>query len=770
VRVSQDPAQQGKNGEGVQVTFSRDLGLFDASMIGIGAMIGAGIFVLTGIAAGEAGPAALLAFGLNGAVTVLTALTYAELASAFPEAGGGYAFIKKAFPGATGFASGWMLWFAYIVACSLYALGFGSYFWELVHGYAPAVANLVFDAVGERTAVLAVTVLICALFISLNYRGTAVTGRAENLLTMGKIAILSVFILYGLKAVLGDTAGAAREFTPFLPRGVTGVVLAMGLTFIAFEGYDLIATVAEEIKSPEKTIPRATFISLGVAVVIYLLILFVSIGAIHPEDGSKSWEFLGRYQETAIVEAAKSFMPLFGVALVVFGGLLSTTSALNATVLASSRVAFSMGRERMLPRSVATIHPRRRTPHVAVLVTGVIVVAVAVAFPIHVVGSAASLMFLLTFTLVNLSLIALRRKVPGARPTFRVPLYPAVPVAAILLNLYLAAWQFRFDPRSWFITIGWIVAGLVIYVLFFEKGAEEEAPKVLEVTQGAPAVEGAYRVMIPLHNPDHVETLMRIAAPIARAHQGEIVALSVVDVPRNLPIHEGMRFVHHKEPLLKAALACGQKLDVPTRTAMRIAHRVSDGIIQAAEGERASLIVMGWKGWTTTRDRIFGEVTDQVVRHAPCDLITVKLTGVEPFEHILMPTAGGPHAQLAAEYVSSLQREFGAEVTVCNIVKPGASERDREIAMEWIEKTIARTDLAGHVERRVVESNRVASGLIKAGADRDLIVIGASREGLFSSVLLGEIPEKVARYSKRPVMIVKRYEGPLKSIVRKVMG
>ena len=112
----------------VEISFSRDLGLFDATMIGIGAMIGAGIFVLTGIASGEAGPAALLAFALNGFVTLLTALSYAELASSYPKSGGGYSYISKAFPGPTGFAAGWMLWFCYIIACSLYALGFGSYF------------------------------------------------------------------------------------------------------------------------------------------------------------------------------------------------------------------------------------------------------------------------------------------------------------------------------------------------------------------------------------------------------------------------------------------------------------------------------------------------------------------------------------------------------------------------------------------------------------------------------------------------------------------
>ncbi|MGD8294155.1 MAG: amino acid permease, partial [Desulfobacterales bacterium] len=123
-----------------KISFSRDLGLFDATMIGIGAMIGAGIFVLTGIAAGEAGPAALLSFALNGFVTLLTALSYAELASAYPKSGGGYSFVVKAFPGPAGFAAGWMLWFCYIIACALYALGFGSYFWEFAQNYFPVIS------------------------------------------------------------------------------------------------------------------------------------------------------------------------------------------------------------------------------------------------------------------------------------------------------------------------------------------------------------------------------------------------------------------------------------------------------------------------------------------------------------------------------------------------------------------------------------------------------------------------------------------------------
>jgi amino acid transporter len=752
-----------------EVTFARALGLFDATMIGIGAMIGAGIFVLTGIAAGEAGPGALLAFALNGLVTLLTALAYAELASVYPKSGGGYSFIAKAFPGPAGFASGWMLWFCYIIACALYALGFGGYFWEFIQRYFPPIAAMVFNLTGHTAPALIMTALVSIIFILVNMRGTAVTGSVENIITMAKITILVIFIAYGLKRIFQIPSEAATSFTPFLPKGAGGVVIAMGLTFIAFEGYDLIATVAEEIKAPEKTIPRATLISLAVTVFIYLMVLLVCIGAIQPASG-KSWQFLGLYKETAIARAAQQFMPPFGVLLIIFGGLLSTISALNATILASSRVAFSMSRDKMLPRSLSTIHAKLRTPHIAIAVTGVIVVAMALLFPIQVIGSAASVMFLLTFTLVNLSLIALRRKFPELKGGFRVPLYPATPIAAIVLNLFLAIYQFNFDHRAWYIAITWVIVGLFIYFMHFEKISAADLPQVLEVQQSKSANMHSYRILVPLHNPDHVIPLMKLAVPLAKAHAGEIIVLGVIDVPVNLPAHEGMRFVHHKTPLLKKAIEHANEQGVESRSAIRIAHQVWDGILHAAEEEKANLVLMGWKGYTTTRDRIMGEVTDKVVRHVPCDLITVKLKGDLPIRRILITTAGGPHAALAAEYLGIFHDAEAWEVTCCYVVEPNASEDEQESAREWIQKTIRLTNLEGKANSRVLEGKKIATTLIRAAADYDLITLGASKEGVFSNVLFGEIPEKVARYAQSPVMIVRRYEGPVKSLVKRVMG
>jgi amino acid transporter/nucleotide-binding universal stress UspA family protein len=752
-----------------EASFARDLGLFDATMIGVGAMIGAGIFVLTGIAAGEAGPASILAFGLNGVVTLLTAFAYAELASAIPRAGGGYSFVRMAFPGATGFIAGWMLWFAYTVACSLYALGFAGYFWEIISKYIPTVSAYISGLLGEHSALLTITVLIGSVFVWLNVRGAEVTGKTENILTVSKIFILFIFIFFGIKQIFFQSESVATTLTPFFPKGFGGVLLAMGLTFIAFEGYDLIATVAEEIKEPEKNIPRATFIALSITVVIYLLILFVSLVAINTGN-EPSWQFLGKFKETAIVRAAENFMPAIGVLIIVFGGLLSTMSALNATVMAASRVSFSMGRDLWLPKKLAEIHVERRTPYVAIITTGFILLAMALTLPIEAVGSAASLIFLLTFALVNLSVIALRRKYPEIPRRYKVPLYPVVPIMGFLLNIFLAVYQFNFQPIAWYVTIGWIAVGLLIYYAVFEKQASVMEPQVLLAGNLNSTTERKESVVVAISNPDHARTLINFAYPVARERKTELIAISIVIVPRQIPIHEGMRFAHHKEAVLAKTKKYAAERGIDLQSEIIIAHNASDGILAATEKHRASMLVMGWKGFTNARDRIFGEIADRIIRYAPCDLMVLKIENGVEIKNCFLPTAGGPNAVLASDILNTIARENNFSVTGGFILPQEFQEEDEAFALEKLEETLKHLEPAVNTSKRLISSNSIAGGIAKTGRDYDLVVIGAAKEPFFRKMLFGEIPEKVARFSPTSVLVVKKYEGVVKNVLKKIMG
>ncbi len=236
-------------------------------------------------------------------------------------------------------------------------------------------------------------------------------------------------------------------FSPFLPNGFGGVFKAMGLTFIAFQGFEVIAQSSEEIKNPKKNIPRAVFLSLLIVVPIYILVAITAIGTVKPEDGIRPWDYLAQQKEIALVNVARNFFVGGGILLLI-GGLISTISALNATIYSSSRVAFAMGRDHNFPSFFSKVHPKNFTPHWAILVSLVIIVLMAVSLPIEDVASAADIMFLLLFLQVNLAMIRLRKKRKDLDRGFKVPFFPYLSIAGILLLLFLAIYMFKYSHIS----------------------------------------------------------------------------------------------------------------------------------------------------------------------------------------------------------------------------------------------------------------------------------------------------------------------------------
>lgn len=434
------------------------LGLLDATMIGMGAMIGAGIFVLTGIAAEIAGPAAILVFLLNGIVTALTGFSYAELASSIPKSGGGYAFVREVFKDLGSFLMGWMLSFAYMIAGGLYALGFASNFIEFIHIYWEGLPS------GPiLSGFLSYTVIYAFLsifgFVLLNILSTKASGGAETIITIIKIIILLIFSAFGAFTV------NLNNFDPILPgnRTFLSILSAMGLTFIAFEGYDLITTVTEEVKNPRENIPKAIFISLVVTVFIYLLVVFIAIGNL-------GYSELGSAGETGIARAAEDFMPVIpiigtGAAVIAFGAVFSTLSALNAVVIASSRVVFAMGREQQLPNPVGKISAKYGTPVASLILSSFIMILSVMFLPIEKVGKMASLFFLLSFIIVNVSVIRLRIRRPDMERPYEMPFYPIPPILGIFLNIVLAYFLLRGDPLIVILGFGWITVGVFIFYM-----------------------------------------------------------------------------------------------------------------------------------------------------------------------------------------------------------------------------------------------------------------------------------------------------------------
>ena len=269
-------------------------------MIGIASMIGGAIFVLVGPGMAEAGPALMIAFLINGVITLFTALTYAELGSAFPATGGGYRWVREGLPRPNAYISGWMAWFGHTIAGSLYAVAFGSFFGHLLK--TSEIIDSSFPLPIEK--LLAAAAII--IFTVVNIRGSSDTGKVGNAITFTQIIIIAVLIGAAIAAMTFTNPDWPTNFSDFFPAGVTGLALAMGLTFIAFEGYEIISQAGDEIKNPKKNIPRAILISLAIVVTLYILFTFVFIGGLSQNDvGVPSWEFIGGFGELGIIEAAE---------------------------------------------------------------------------------------------------------------------------------------------------------------------------------------------------------------------------------------------------------------------------------------------------------------------------------------------------------------------------------------------------------------------------------------------------------------------------------
>jgi amino acid transporter/nucleotide-binding universal stress UspA family protein len=752
----------------MEYSLSRDLGLFDVTMIGVGAMIGAGIFVLTGLAAGAAGPALVLAFFLNGIIATLTAMAYAELGSAFPEAGGGYLWVKEALGGTQGFLGGWMSWFAHAVAGSLYALAFGSFVTEFYHVLGLPTFGVSTEVFSEALKLGFMTLIIIA-FTYLNYRGASETGTVGNIVTITKVIILGFFVGFGLVAMFQHPEGWTTRFTEgFMPEGFGGVLVAMGLTFIAFEGYEIIAQSGEEIKDPKRNLPRATFISIGVVVIIYIAVAFVAIGAISAPEGMRTYQFLGEQGEVAIIEAARQIMPYGGVILVV-SALASTMSALIATTYSSSRVSFAMGRDFNLPKIFGKIHPKRHTPYWAVILSGLLILVMAWSLPIEDVAAAADLMFLFLFIQVNISVMRLRLRRPDLDRGFITPFFPVIPIIAILAMSALAIFLYTFSPIGWYVAAGWIVLGMMAYWGYFSRVEAMEKPR--DILLEEVLVSKDYSVLVPVATQGQSRILGRIGAILAKARDGEVLALNIAKVPVQLELSEGRAFLREARPALEAVIDEASQLDVPVHTMIRLGRDVSKVVRKTAEENASDLIVLGWPGSTRTQGRAFGSVIDNVLDNPPTDVIVVRYREYRPVTSVLVPVAGGPNSRLAvhtAVTMATEARDGPVKVTALRIIPEEATEATRIRAQKDLGRAIEGAP-SYEINLKVMPGKDVVETILAVAEDYDLIVIGATNEPLFSTLLVGPIPQQVALRSEVTTIMVKQRHGPFKSLLRETV-
>ncbi|MGQ0606103.1 MAG: APC family permease [Candidatus Nitrosotenuis sp.] len=718
--------------------FARNLGLLDVVMVGVAAMIGGAIFVLVGPGMGEAGPALMIAFLINGIITIFTAFTYAELSSALPDTGGGYRWVREGMPRPNAFLSGWMSWFAHTIAGSLYAVAFASFFTHLLD-----TAGIVESSVFLEKGFAAIAIVI---FTFINIRGTAPTSKVGNAITITQITIIGLLIVGALSAMAFTNPTWPGNFADFFPNGISGLVVAMGLTFIAFEGYEVIAQTGNELKNPKKNIPRAIFISLLVVIAIYILFTFSFIGGLSSEKvGQPSWEFIGSFGELGIIEAAKNFMP-FGALIVLAGGFVSTLAALNATTYSSSRVSYAMGTHYNLPHFFGKIHPKYKTPVISTIASGVIMLVMAMALDLTAIAFAASVMFLFLFAQVNYAAITIRRlygkKLDYA---FKTPFFPIIPTLGILSAIGLSVYLLFTEPISWVIAIIWVVSGFVIYKSYTsKKEIEHYAPLVYN--QG-PKERKEYRVLI-IYHPKYVTSYYKIANSIAQEKGGEISFLSVVKIPVHLPLTATNKVTESEIEEFNEL-----KKEIPQsirhRYLVRVSHDETDAILSTVEEQGINLVIIDFSFLRNNR---------KLLSLSTCDFVGVRLgkNFEQELANLVVSYDKGRHSDLGLRVAHAISKIHSSKIRIVRgvVEKP---ETEIEI-MNRINEIMFDLDMKKiQFEKVYPKSKNVAPTLLESfeKIDDETIILGAGNQAdsAFSPKTL-EVVDK----TKKSVFIIRDHQ------------
>lgn len=447
------------------------------TMLGVGAVIGAGIFVLTGHAAASyAGPAIALSFVLSAFACVFAALCYAEFSSMIPVAGSAYTYAYATLGELFAWVIGWDLILEYLFGAATVAVGWSGYVTSFLHGMGIVLPDalchspLAYDHAKGLSLTgawmdLPAALVLLGLTVLLT-RGVRESANFNNFIVVVKVIVILLFIAFGVAHV--NTA----NWTPFIPEntsgrfgefGWTGILRGAGVVFFAYIGFDAVSTAAQEAKNPQRDMPRGILWSLAVCAVLYMAVSLVITGLV-PYPQLKV-----AYPMAAAIDAAGDSLRWLAP-LIKLGAIAGLSSVILVLLLGQTRIFYSMAKDRLLPARFGALHPRFRTPSFSTRLTGVCAALIAAVFPIDLLGEMVSIGALLAFMMVCAGVLVMRRTRPEAPRPFRTPWVPAVPVMGVLLA---ALQMFSLPSGTWVRLVVWMAIGFVVYCFYGRRKAGE---------------------------------------------------------------------------------------------------------------------------------------------------------------------------------------------------------------------------------------------------------------------------------------------------------
>jgi basic amino acid/polyamine antiporter, APA family len=734
----------------LQTDTARTIGFFGAIGIGVGAMVGGGILALSGVAFASTGPSAILAFALNGLIALVTALSFAEMASANPQSGGTYTYAKKALTLQVAFGVGWVVWFASLVAAVLYALGFGAFAIFALQQIPAGGLEWLFN--------LKIMPVVFALGAIGFYAWKLIrsAGNGGFVVNIGKLLVFAILIAGGLAVVVQTPFTHITEsMTPFFTDGFSGLIAAMGYTFIALQGFDLIASAAGEIKKPEKTIPKAMTGTLAIGLAIYIPLLFVMM-TVGVSAGESISEMSAENPETVLAVAAQNYLGAFGFWLVLIAGIFSMLSALQANLFAASRIAQKMSEDRTLSHHLSNIHKKYGTPVTSILTTCGIVALLALLLPdVAAAGAASSLIFLITFALAHVIMMLMRKRSYNISQTFRAPFFPALPIAGMFACLGLALFQAIAVPAAGIISLFWLIIGGILFVSFFVKKAEvieasEQAldPDLVRLRGLSPLV------LLPISNPANAESMVFVANALAPPVVGRVLLLSIVSPG------EEMEEVDHRlrisrevtETALKASFRAGLRPDTLTT----IAEHPWEEIERVAKTHNCRSLLLGLSNLEEFQT---SQNLEKLVRNVKSDVVVFRqpYTGwkITKARKILIPVAGfSSHDPLRARIAASLWRASQPGITFVQILPSDTPQVIVKKNQAELSRFSGRI-IPGKTEAKIILADDVKAELVRQASEYDLVIMGLGKPGTTERVF-GSISISLAKETDTALIFISK--------------
>lgn len=729
---------------------ARDLGFLEAYTIGVGTMIGAGIFVLPGIVANNAGPAGMISFAIGGVVSLLTALSLSELATGMPKAGGSYYYVNRAMGSFFGSIVGWSMWAGLMFATAFYMLGFGQYL-TFFYGNIPVA----WSALG-----------MALLLIGVNYRGVKEAGALQNLIVILLIGFILVFLSFGVFNIDWSV------FRPFNPNGWGAVASTAATVYVSFIGFEVIATSAEEIKDPGRNLPLSMIASVLTPMIFYVLVMLVSTGVLPVAELAGS--------NIPVADVASEYLGTIGALMMVIGALLATVSSANASILSAARVNFAMGRDKILTSWLNKIHDKFRTPFRAILITGVVILLlIGIGVGIETLADVASFLYLITYALVHIAVIVMRRAEPeDYNPDFKLSswAYPTIPLLGSVSCLVIVA-QMR--PLVMIIGGGIIVLGVLWYFGYAASRAIKPSlvGDAIAARSQSPTPNERYRIVIPVANPQTEQHLIKIGGAIgANYGEAEIVAVSVLQVPQQTSLEQGIQYederIHRQQDLLNSARQTAQNAGIGLRTRAIVAHSISSTVLNVLKEERAQHLVLGWSGERKRYQHFLGSNIDHIVDKASCEITLVK-AGNKPIKEILVLVGTGPNTALAVKRGRQLSsNNKDTSLTLLTVQPPqeeGAVDPEKE-GKGLITSVAHEVGIdPKNYSAEVIVSDDIRESLLQEVKSYDTICIGATRSTAVRQALFGSIPEEIGEKAEGTVIITRGREYKPRSVTEGII-